>query len=63
MKNRKCLQVKKEAVNNNDKQNDKIAEAPQGQFGFVPNQGQSGKRTFRYVESSELAKGCKLCKY
>jgi len=34
----------------------------QGQFGFVPTQGQVGKRKFRYVESSEVAKGCKLCK-
>lgn len=36
--------------------------AQQGQFGFVPAQGQGGKRKFRYVESSEVAKGCKLCK-
>ncbi|MBL4608403.1 MAG: hypothetical protein JKY01_11335 [Pseudomonadales bacterium] len=34
----------------------------EGQYGFVPVQGERGKRKFRYVESSEVAKGCKLCK-
>lgn len=33
-----------------------------GQFGFVTAKEQGGKRTYRYVESSEVAKGCKLCK-
>lgn len=33
-----------------------------GQYGFIPESSRRGKHKVRYVESSDVAKGCKLCK-
>lgn len=58
MKKKECQEPQVKAADSGEEK-----EKPQkGQFGFVPAQGQGGKRKFRYVESSEVAKGCKLCK-
>jgi len=61
MKKKECQDQEVKAVNSDEEKE----KTQQGQFGFVPTQptqGQDGKRKFRYVESSEVAKGCKLCK-
>ena len=33
-----------------------------GQYGFIPEPSRRGMHRVRYVESSDVAKGCKLCK-
>ncbi len=57
-KKKECQEPEVKAVDSGEEKE----KTQQGQFGFVPTKGQDGKRKFRHVESSEVAKGCKLCK-